>query len=143
MKRATILVGLPQLVTLMGALFGRAYGFLPTISSRRRVWRSASPAWTSDEPLGLSAMQDCDNTAGPTIDSSNSRRRRILQSTLATVVFSTMATTTLPLVALASLLEEFGTDPKSIQSRKPPPAAAVEATPAKSVAIDPTLRGCK
>jgi hypothetical protein len=96
-------------------------------------------------PLGLSAMQDCDNTAGPTFDSCNSRRRRILQSTLATVVFSTMATsaTTLPLVAHASLLEEFGTDPKSIQSRKPPPAAAVEATPAKSVAIDPTLRGCK
>jgi hypothetical protein len=56
-----------------------------------------------------------------------------------------MATSTSPLVAQAGLLEEFGTDPKSIQSKKPPPAAAAaaEATPAKAVAIDPTLRGCK
>jgi hypothetical protein len=141
MKRDTLLVGLSQLVTLLGAFSEGAYGFLPTISSSRRVWSSAPVR--KDEPLGLSAMRDGDDTAGPTFDSSNTRRRRILQSTLATVV-TTMATT-LPLVAHASLLEEFGTDPKSIQSRKPPPAAAAtaEAPPAKAVAIDPTLRGCK
>jgi hypothetical protein len=167
MKRTAILVGqLVQLVTLLGAFSGGTHGFLPTTISRNRrrrrqhVGSSVCSSWRNDDvlPLGLSAaMRDCDHTAaatttGPTssfIDSNSARRRRILQSFLTaatTVIATTMAASTSPLVAQAGLLEEFGTDPKSIQSKKPPPAAAAaaaEATPAKAVAIDPTLRGCK
>ena len=85
--------------------------------------------------VALALAAPCANAFSP-----DDGRRAALQSIGASFASAAAITVSVPSAASASLLDEYGTDPKKIAEKKPAPKVAATATPKSESIIEPNLR---